>query len=528
MKKKNIFNILAGLLLLSVVSCKSKLEDLYLDPDGFTDPTIEGFYSNLQQQLGIFRYSYGEMFHNFNTLNPILGSGGFQNDGAPSSFSWVHDPYSDAFGKLRSFAAMQQLYNTLPEQDKKDYEIFMWTGAAVKEYIYHQLTDICGDVPYFKAMQGAELNFTPPFDKQSDIYPAMLASLKEISTNLKGYTLNSSFIQQQFPRNDIYFGGDITKWRVFINSLRMRLALRLTNVMPQLAKSTIQEVMADDVYAKDRATTITLVDKQQDRAMELLIFRSLSERMTARLFVPANMLNLMRKPGFADDPRIPVLFQPDKDGNYTAMPTEAPDVTAISGQITTSNLAATFPSFYNRTTFERNFGMPYQIITSSEIHLLKAEAKLRWADLTITAADEYRAAIKESIDIYYEINALNQDQNYTGFIPASKATKPSDATINAFLDQKVAEFNAAAGNEKIGLIYDQRYIHYNMLKPYELWADTRRLMKELGARVRKAPSNIRMMERTVYPTSEELNNPANFQAVKAANNYTTPVWWTGR
>ncbi len=43
MKKKNIFNILGGLLLLSVVSCQSKLEDLYLDPDGFTDPTIEGF-----------------------------------------------------------------------------------------------------------------------------------------------------------------------------------------------------------------------------------------------------------------------------------------------------------------------------------------------------------------------------------------------------------------------------------------------------------------------------------------------------
>ncbi len=178
---------------------------------------------------------------------------------------------------------MQQLYNTLPAQDKKDYEIFMWTGAAVKEYIYHQLTDICGDVPYSKAMQGAELNFTPEFDKQSDIYPAMLANLKEISTNLKGYTLNGSFIQQQFPRNDVYFNGDITKWRIFVNSLRMRLGLRLTNVMPQ--RSTIQEVLADDVYAKDRATSITLVDRQPDRAMELLIFRSLSERLTLRLFL---------------------------------------------------------------------------------------------------------------------------------------------------------------------------------------------------------------------------------------------------
>lgn len=528
MKTKTIFSAFAGFLLLSAVSCQSKLEDLYLDPDGFTSPTIEGFYTNTQQQLGIFRYSYGEMFHDFNTLNPVLGSGGFQNDGAPSSFSWVHDPYSDAYSKLRSIAAMQQVYNGLSEQDKQDYEIFMWTAGAVKEYIFHQLTDICGDVPYFNAMQGVDLNFFPPFDKQSDIYPAMLANLKEISTNLNGYTLNSSFIQQQFPRNDVYFNGNITMWRVFINSLRLRLALRLTNVMPDLAKSTIQEVLADGVYAKDRATSITLVDRRQDQAMELLIFRSLSERLTARLFVPANMLNLMRRAGFADDPRIPVLFQPDKDGNYTAMPTEAPDVAAIAAQITTTDLAATFPSMYNRTTFERNFGMPYQIITSSEIHLLKAEAKLRWPDLTIVAADEYRAAIKESIDIYYEINALNTNTTYNGYIPGSKAVKPSDADINTFLGQKTAEFNAAAGAEKIGLIYDQRYIHYNMLKPYELWADTRRLMKELGARVRKAPSNIRMMERTVYPTSEELNNPTNFQAVKAANNYTTPVWWTGR
>lgn len=528
MKKKNIFNALAGLLLLTTVSCQSKLEDLYLDPDGFTAPTIEGFYANMEQQLGIFRYSYGEMYHTFNTMNPILGSGGFQNDGSPNNFSWVHDPYSDAYSKLRSYASMQQLYDGLSEEDKKNYEIFMWTGGAIKEYIFHQLTDVCGDVPYFNAMQGLTLNFFPEFDKQSDIYPAMLQHLAEISNNLKGYTLNGSFIQQQFPANDVYFNGDITMWRVFVNSLRMRLALRLTNVMPDLAKSTIQDVLADGVYAKDRATSVLLVDRQPDRAMEYLIFRSISERLTARLFVPENMLNLMRKPGFDNDPRIPVLFQPDKDTNYTAMPTEAADVAAIASQITTSNLKATFPSFYNRTTFERNFGMPYQIITSSEIHLLKAEAKLRWPELAANAADEYRAAIKESIDIYYEINALNKDTSYNGFITASKAEKPTDSTINVFLDQKTAEFNAAVGNEKIGLIYDQRYIHYNMLKPYELWADTRRLTKELGARVRKSPSNIKMMERTVYPTSEELNNPANFQAVKASNNYTTPVWWTGR
>ncbi|WP_343701874.1 SusD/RagB family nutrient-binding outer membrane lipoprotein [Chitinophaga sp.] len=526
--KRKIFNIILGTTLLLAAACQKKLEEDYLDPNGFTSPTIEGFYANAQQQLGIFRYSYGEMFHNFNTFGPMLGSGGYANDGSPSNFSWVHNPYSDSYSKLRSLRAMQDMFNKLPEEDKKNYEIFMWTASVIRDYIFYHLTDACNDVPFTEAMQAQDLNFFPSFDKQQDIYHAILNDLKDVSGKLKGYALNTSFIQQQFPRNDIWFAGNINTWRVFINSLRMRLAMRLTNVEPALSKSTIQEVLADGVYAKDRATSITLVDRQPEKAMELLIFRSISERLPQMLWAPQNMMKVMRKAGFPEDPRIKVLFQPDKDGNYTPMPAEGADVTAISPQITTSNMAKTFPSFYNRFTFERNFGMPYQIITSSEVHLLKVEAALRWPDLGINAADEYRAAMQESIDIYYEINGIAKDSSYNGFISAAKATKPAQATINAFLDAMVNEFNAAAAAEKMGLMYDQKYVHFNMLKPYELWADTRRLMKELGARVRKSPSNVRMMERTVYPTSEELNNGEKFQAVKQQNNYTTPVWWTGR
>lgn len=526
--KNKIFNIILGIALLLAAACQKKLEDNYLDPNGFTSPNIEGFYSNAQQQLGIFRYSYGEMFHNFNTFGPMLGSGGFANEGAPSNFSWVHNPYSDAYGKLRSLRAMQDIYNKLGEEDKKNYEVFIWTASVIRDYIFYHLTDACNDVPFTEAMQAQDFNFFPSFDKQQDIYHAILNNLKDVSGKLNGYTLNTSLIQQQFPRNDIWFSGNITMWRVFINSLRMRLAMRLTNVEPALAKSTIQEVLADGVYAKDRATSVTLVDKQPERAEELLIFRSIMERLPQMLWAPENMMKVMRKTGFPEDPRIKVMFQPDKDGNYTPMPTEAADVAAISSKITTSNMAATFPSFYNRTTFERNYSMPYQIITSTEVHLLKTEAALRWPDLGINAANEYRAAMQASIDIYYEINKGATNVSYTGFIAASKAEKPAQVTINAFLDAMVNEFNAASAAEKLGLMYDQKYVHFNMLKPYELWADTRRLMKELGARVRKGPSNVKMMERTVYPTSEELNNGEKFQAVKAQNNYTTPVWWTGR
>lgn len=523
--------IMAAIICSTFTSCKKSLENDYLNPDGFTTPSPEGFYSNVQQQLGVFRTSYGEYFHAFEAFNNRLGTGGTVNDGGANTFGWGFAPYGDIYDKLRSIRAMNDAIAKLPEEQQKEYEVFSWTASVIKDYLFYQLTDAYNDVPYTDAMKAQEDLFLPKFDKQQFIYTSILADLKDVSGKLKNYQLGSSAIQQLILKNDIWFSGDLIKWRTFINSLRLRLALRLSVVDAQLAKTTIQEVLQDGIYAKNRAGSITSVDKQQDRAFEFLINRSLDElrsRASGYLWLPQNMMKVLRKTGQPDDPRIQVLFQPDKNGNYTPMPAEANDVSLIRNQITQTDLSKTFPSLYNRSTFERNVALPSLIITSSEVHLILAEAGLRWPELGILVADELKAGIQESIDIYYEINAGNKNTSYTGFIPESMPQKPVQAIIDLFLAAKVTEFNAANNTEKLGLIYDQRYVHFNMLKPYELWADTRRLTKELGARVKKGASNFLLMERTVYPGSEETNNKDNFLAVKASNNYTSPVWWTGR
>lgn len=173
--------------------------------------------------------------------------------------------------------------------------------------------------------------------------------------------------------------------------------------------------------------------------------------------------------------------------------------------------------------------MPQQVLSSTEVHLIKAEAGIRWPDLGINSATEYQAAIQESIDYYYAINALNPGNNpgSSNLIPAAQPAKPSQTIIDAFLTAKVAEFNTASDLEKKGLISDQRFVHFNVMKEYELWSDNRRLFKELGARVVRYPSNMKQMERFPYPASESQNN-TNFSTVSKDNNYTTPVWWTGR
>ncbi|MGN8071234.1 SusD/RagB family nutrient-binding outer membrane lipoprotein [Mucilaginibacter sp. 22184] len=534
---KNILNYLMVICLLTIISstlsCKKQLAAEYNNPDGFTKPTIEGSFSNLLQQGGLFRLDYGEWYHVWSEyFNQMLSAGGVNSVSLPANINIQTDPYTGAYSKLRSARDVSIYVNQLPADQQTSYQPFLWTTSIVKDYIFYNLTDKCGSVPYVDAMKVQDAVFAPKFDSQKAIYEALLADLKDISGKLKGYQLSTSDqVALTFQQYDVLFKGNMSKWRVFANSLRMRLALRLTNVEPDLAKSTISDVLADGAYIQSAADDITIVDLDPNLTARGYngsgaIYRTFLEQRGV-LFLPQKMMEVLKKTGLPTDPRLMVLFQPDMNGNYSVMPTEGADVALISDLVTTQDITKTFPALYNRTTFETNFAMPQQIIASTEVHLIKAEAAVRWPDLGINGATEYQKAIQESIDYYYAINKLNPGGASLSLLPAAQPAKPNQSVIDAFLAAKVAEFTAASDQEKKGLISDQRFVHFNVVNEYELWADNRRLFKELGARVIRSPKNMKQMERFPYPASEAANN-TNFSSVIKDNNYTTPVWWTGR
>ena len=92
-------------------------------------------------------------------------------------------------------------------------------------YYIWTVTDRWGDVPYSEALKGAG-NFTPTFDKQEDIYKKMFVDLKEAIAGFDG----------GLPvRGDVMFGGDQAKWKKLANTLRMQMALRISNASPATA-----------------------------------------------------------------------------------------------------------------------------------------------------------------------------------------------------------------------------------------------------------------------------------------------------
>jgi len=100
---------------------------------------------------------------------------------------------------------------------ERENEVLQGVALVLKSWIFENITDAYGNVPYFEAIQGRELNFTPAYDDQESIYRDLLEQL-ELADQLLA-TGNGEI------DGDILLGGDPVLWRKFGNSLRLRLLM---------------------------------------------------------------------------------------------------------------------------------------------------------------------------------------------------------------------------------------------------------------------------------------------------------------
>jgi len=106
-------------------------------------------------------------------------------------------------------------------------------ARILKAYIYWNLTDRWGDIPYTDALKG-DPNVT--FDTQEAIYKALITEMTEAVAQ---FTTGGAAI-----KGDIIYGGDIAKWKKFANSCRMIMALRLSKAYPGATEYAATEFKA--------------------------------------------------------------------------------------------------------------------------------------------------------------------------------------------------------------------------------------------------------------------------------------------
>lgn len=236
-KLKNNFIILLTLALTVVISCQD-LDEININPNGVDPatadlnllmPTIITSVSKTVNSLG-FGDLAGVMQH---TQYDGWSSGHNDYDWDNSNKSW-----SGYYGILRN---NDEFYK---KAVAGGYQFHEGVALIMKSYTFGLITDLWGDAPMSEALKAEDGvdNFKPKFDDQEEIYMQILADLETANTLLSE---NSSFYVNIDPVQDVLYGGDVSKWRKFANSLALRYYMRLSAKLPNVAKDGISKISND-------------------------------------------------------------------------------------------------------------------------------------------------------------------------------------------------------------------------------------------------------------------------------------------
>jgi len=563
MKKVLLLIIIA---VTTVSSCKKDLEDRYYNPDqlrGGTSDIVPGLFTQLLTTNKIFVQDYGEWFYLlsggtsitgyeqvcnryisyrydwFSTYNDLTTGNGF-DDYPITGQSYFESSYT----RLKNWETIKEEMDKRSGQDKTDAELYFKLATLIKVYQAAKLVDLFNSIPYSDAFQGSSggtEHYFPAYDDPKAIYQSVIADLGELVNTLEAsYNQLSEVGKSTFRAQDVAFKGDIIKWVAFANATRLKLLVRISGVEEAYAKPLITEALGKPLPTTDLTWQLWYTIDPTGGGFWL---RGLYET-TYAAFVPGIIMKRMNYGASTydegeDDPRLPVLALPTKYNDYRAISYNIDEQTPIYdggdryypyADDIRSSLEQNAKSMYNHATFQQNAQMPIYMFSLAELDLLKAEIALKGLGATgKTAGEHIRDAVSHSVDFWYWLNQLSVYERGTADAVLYPA-KPSAGVISGWADKVGARFDAAAGADgKMEILMQQKYIHLNLLHPYELWAELRRTRHpKLEPFTWRGNVWKPMPERVRYPTSEQSANPDNFRAVADQNNLTSHIFWVPR
>lgn len=243
MKKfvNNVSKIGLCVLFLGLSSCEKQLVELNKDPNTVA-PSAANPNLLLGSVLPPIAKSYNDL--GFGRIGGVMQH--TQEDRwkeGHNDYQWNPENWGGWYSILRT---NQLIY----ERADADNMIFhKGIALTVRGFVFGLITDLWGDAPYTEALKGnsaTEQIIHPKYDSQEVIYDGIINELKQAAELFA--TGNNSGIDARY---DLYFGGDISKWHKFANSLLLRYYMRISDKKPDVARAGIESIYASGVYMKN-------------------------------------------------------------------------------------------------------------------------------------------------------------------------------------------------------------------------------------------------------------------------------------
>jgi hypothetical protein len=360
-------------------------------------------------------------------------------------------------------------------------------AQILQSYYFMTITDRWGDIPYSQSLDIAEDIRQPEFDAQSDVYAGILSTLKTAQSNLS----TTAPVE-----GDILFGGDMMMWKKFANTIRMVMALRMSEVDPTTGASEFASAVSDGVIALDNSENVYYAHLPEAAYQNAWYARFLTRRDHCVSNTLMDRMQTIDNGGVlnvAMDPRVPVYAEPTENGGeYVGMPYGISE--ARAGAISNSDVSFIGPDM-------REQDSPVFLYTSAQVLFSMAEAaQLGW--ISGDVEDLYYQGIEASLDQY------GVADGYATYVTNSWVMFDSSKAIEQILTQKWIA---------------------NFLNGYEAWSDWRRTGFPTLTPAEDALNDSKEIPvRQAYPLFEVNLNSTNYDAVVArqgADNLDTKVWW---
>src|ERR1035437_280346 len=384
-------------------------------------------------------------------------------------------------------------------------------------YAFHRVTDYWGPIPYFDA---GKPGTSVPYDSQDKIYDDFFKRLDAAVTVLKGKTN-----EHPFGAYDLIYKGDVNKWIKFANTLRLRLAMRISNVNPALAKVEGEAAFAGGVFTNSPDDDALL----QKNLKDINPISQMSEWNEFRM--SASMESVLKGYG---DPRISIYFIPTVNtGTYEGL-RNGLSTTQLSLDVNKKNANSHVGP---RWTSPASGGIANYLSTSlnvmctAEAYFLRAEGALRGWNMGGNAKVLYEAGITNSMTQWGILdNTIIQAYINSTAIPIA----PGDYLQSPPLANVPVKFNTSDGNIQLEQIAIQKWL---ALFPdgVEAWADYRRSRSFILYPVANSDNlditntSTQWIRRITFLLSEKISNGAAVnkavQLLGGPDKITTPLWW---
>ncbi len=519
-KMKSIFNFLFATMILSVLvsSCTDDFEEINTNTRVLSklDKATIGNVFAYTQYYGMLYRNY-QIFHNLFADNYAQYTSIIQTKFPSDRYNvvggWVNGDWSAFYSHGANNIAIV-LNLTQPSQNE-GMEAHHAIAQIEKVLYYQQVTDYWGPIPYSEVGKGGK---SVAYDSQESIYNDFFALLDSALT-----TLNSKKGGNAFGSHDQIFGGDIDSWIKFGNSVRLRCAMRISDVNPGKAKTEAEKAVAGGVMTSGADDAIFHVTPDSYNLLNRMVpwneFR-----------MSATMESVLK--GY-NDPRMPKFYGPTENSIEAGGDLEWHGLRngySITDLGTIAEIQPKATSRYAERWQDANDrgSNNIEVMLSSESYFLRAEGALKGWNMGGNAKDLYEEGIKQSLKFWVPDIS---DADINAYI-ASTATPT--ATFDVPADLAFTTPIAWSGDKNVQLeqIARQKWL---ALFPngVEAWADVRRAERpqRYPIMVSENPylKTNELIRRVPFVSGEYETNADGVQTgldlLGGPDNAATRVWW---